>query len=62
MKEKAHKNVQYCLKCPQELTVALLGFDQFVCQYSWLLGVHEIGTILVASNVLEIRVRCSLSF
>lgn len=29
VKEKAHKNVQYYLRCPQELTVALLGFEQF---------------------------------
>lgn len=29
VKEKAHKNVQYYLKCPQDLTVALLGFQQF---------------------------------
>lgn len=29
VKEKSHKNVQYNLKCPRELTVALLGFEQF---------------------------------
>lgn len=46
VKEKAHRNVQYYFKCPQELPVAFLGFEQFQCQYSWLLGVHEIGTIL----------------
>lgn len=29
VKVKAHMNVQYYLKCPRDLTVALLGFEQF---------------------------------